>query len=65
MPGDEREQQTDDLVLHETQAFRAAPSMPVLDQQALGDGAPLAQRELEPARKRHSQLARVGGVAAG
>ena len=62
VPDRELEQHADDLVLHEAQPFGAAPAVPVLDQQALGGGAPLDQRGLEPLRHRQPQLALVAGM---
>ncbi len=65
MLGRELEQHADDLVLHEAQPLGAAPSVPVPDEQALGGGAPLHERDLEASRNRQAQFALVAGVDLG
>ena len=57
--------QPDDLVLHEAQPLGAAPSVPVADEQAFGDGAPLDQRSLEALADRRAQVRLIAGVRLG
>ena len=57
--------QPDDLVLHEAQPLGAAPSMPVADEQAFGDGAPLDQRSLKAPADRRAQVRLIAGMRLG
>ena len=63
--GGELEQHADDLVLHEADPLGAAPSVAVLDQQALGRGASLHQRGLEAPRDREPEFALVAAMDVG
>ena len=61
----EFEQDADDLVFHPAQPFGAAAAVTVLQQQLLGLGAAVGQRDLEPLRQQRAQLALVAGVSLG
>jgi hypothetical protein len=55
----------DDLILHEAQPLGAAPSLAVMQQQALGGGAPLRERDLEPLHHRRAQFGLAAGAGVG
>ena len=63
--GGEIEQHANDLVLHETEPLRAAPPVPVLDQEALGSGPALLERSLEAPGDQEPELALVAGMGLG
>ena len=61
----EFEQDADDLVLHPAEPLGAAPPVAVLEQQLLGLGAAVRQRNLELLRHLGTQIALVAGVSLG
>jgi hypothetical protein len=61
----EFEQDADDLVFHPAEALGAAPSVAVLEQQLLGLGTAVGQRNLELLRHQGAQVALVAGMSLG
>ena len=61
----ELEQQADDFVLQEAEAFGAVSAVTVLQQQFFGPLAAIGERRLEPYRDCRAHLALAAGVAAG
>ena len=64
-PPDEFEQDADDLILHVAEPLRAAPAVPVRQQQLLGLGAPLHQRRLQVLGDRVAHLPVAAGMQRG
>ena len=61
----EFEQDTDDFVFHPAEAFSAAPAVSILQQQLLGFGTSVVQRNLEPLCDQQTQVALVARVGLG
>ena len=61
----EFEQNTDDFVFHPAETFCAPPPVAILQQQLLGLGAAIGQRNLELLRDQGSQIALVACVSLG